>query len=77
MSQQPDVGLALTHPAVQHFWRDHKRMRLAGRYTIASAGRDAILIRFESLAGTAAVGVIAAADNLEVLEVTADGGRGA
>ena len=77
VSQQPDVGLALTHPTVQHFWRDHKRMRLAGRYTTASAGRDATLIRFESLAGTAAVELVAAADNLEVLEVTADGGRGA
>jgi RNA polymerase sigma factor (sigma-70 family) len=77
ISRQPDVGLALTHPLVQQFWRAQKRMRLARRQDVSSAGRESILIRFESVAESAAVEVVAAADTFEVLHVTAPGPRGA
>jgi hypothetical protein len=70
ISLQPDVGLALTHPIVQKFWRAHKRMRLAGRREIVSAGRDAILIGFESVTDVAQVEVVAAADTYEVLHAS-------
>jgi RNA polymerase sigma factor (sigma-70 family) len=73
ISFQPDLGLALTHPIVQQFWREHKRIRLGSRQHTVSGGREAILIRFDSMVRTESVEVVAA-DTLEVLHA---GGSGA
>jgi RNA polymerase sigma-70 factor (ECF subfamily) len=73
ISAQPDVGLALTHPAVQRFWRTHKRMRLARHSEVVSGGREAILVRFESVPTAARIEVVAAAETFKVLHVEGAG----
>jgi hypothetical protein len=64
---QPDVGLALTRPSVQRFWRANKRIHLAGRHETVSGGRDAVLIRFEAVATSAAMEVVSAVDTYQIL----------
>jgi RNA polymerase sigma-70 factor (ECF subfamily) len=73
ISFQPALGLALTHPIVQQFWREHKRIRLGSRHQTESGGRAAILIRFDSMARKESVEVVAAADTYEVLHAGGSG----
>lgn len=69
VSLQPDVGLVLTLPDVQRFWRRHKRMHTVGPQEISAGGRDALLVRFEQVGGTETLEVVSAADTFDVLHI--------
>lgn len=68
---QPLHYLVLDLPAVQHFWRTHPRMRLAGERLVTHDGRDQSVIAFESVTGSARIEVVSALDTFAVLHVAA------
>lgn len=75
------AGLALWRPEGRCFWRQHPRIRLLPEREVESAGRRAIVTRYESLADGSRFEVVSARDGFRVLEVhgpswalAADGG---
>ena len=66
---QPLQYLVLDIPAVQQFWRQHPRMRLASQRAMRFGERDAVLIMFERSDRSAYIEVVSALDSFEVLAV--------
>lgn len=62
-------GLALCLPEGQRFWREHRRIRTLPTRSVTVAGRAALVTRFESVTGWAALDVIHARETYEVLAV--------
>lgn len=70
--RKPDASLAALafwQPEVRRFWKDHPRLRTLPEREVEVGGRAALLIRFESVVGTAGVDVIHARDTYELLEI--------
>ena len=67
-------ALAFWQPEARRFWREHPRVRTLPERELEVGGRGAVLVRFEDLAGAAALDVILARDTYELLEV--HGARG-
>lgn len=67
VSFQTGLGLALTTPQVQRFWRRHRRIQTLPLREIDVAEQPALLARFESQTDTVAVDVIMLRDSLEVV----------
>ena len=63
------TGLLLALPVVCDFWRDYPRMRTQLPIPTVIAGRQALVTSFQSVTHHAALEVISAADNFELLEV--------
>jgi RNA polymerase sigma-70 factor (ECF subfamily) len=60
-------GLMLCSPQAQQFWRTHPRLRTLPIQRLELHGRAAILTRFVSVTGNAAMEIISAADNYQIL----------
>ncbi len=67
-------GLAINLPQAQNFWRAHPRIRTLPQREIEFEGRPAILVCFESVAGSAQLEVIVAQASYEVLSVHTNAG---
>lgn len=70
--RRPDASLAALafwQPEVRRFWREHPRVRTLPERELDVGGCAALLIRFETLAGTAGVDVIHARDTYELLDI--------
>jgi RNA polymerase sigma factor (sigma-70 family) len=61
-------SLAWCLPVVQRFWRENPRMRMAQR-EIESGGLPAVLVGFESIAGTARIEVAISRPTFSILNV--------
>ncbi|HEX6507381.1 MAG TPA: RNA polymerase sigma factor [Chloroflexota bacterium] len=72
ISFQPAVGLALTAPQVQRFWRRHRRMQSLPLQEIRAAGQLALLARFESTTDTAAMDIVMLQGSLEIAAIHGD-----
>lgn len=70
--QSPLGGIALGLPAGQRFWRAHPRMRTLVEREVEAGGRAALVTRFESVTGGAALDVIFARDTFEVIGIHGD-----
>jgi RNA polymerase sigma-70 factor (ECF subfamily) len=60
-------GLALVRPEVRRFRRDHPRLHEVPIRQVESCGRAALVVRFQSLSGSAGVDVVFSRDTLRVL----------
>lgn len=65
-------GLALWLPAGRRFWRRYPRIRLRPLREVEVAGRDAVVISFESMTDAAQLDVIYARDTYTLLGVHGD-----
>ncbi len=62
-------GLVQALPAVQQFWRDQGRLRTLPEREVEVEGRAALVSRFESVTGQAALDIVSAAETYEVIAV--------
>jgi RNA polymerase sigma factor (sigma-70 family) len=60
-------GIAVAEPDVRRFRRQHPRSRIAREWEVEHDGLQAVVVRFEAAAGTAAVETVIARDTLRVL----------
>ena len=67
LTSLPNLALALKE--TRSFWRDHARIRMAPVREITLDGRDALLLRVESVRSVAALEVVWSGDTYEVLRV--------
>lgn len=64
-------AIALAQPSVQRLRREQRRIRAQPARTVEVGGSPAVLVRYESLAGSAVVEVLFAANTLRVLDTAA------
>lgn len=62
-------GQVLALPQVQHFWREHPRMRTLPSHVLESEGRVAVVTSFQAVGGTARLDVVSDRDTFRVLSV--------
>jgi RNA polymerase sigma-70 factor (ECF subfamily) len=69
VSCQPGIGLVLTLPAAETFWREHTRIRVAREADIEHEGRAAVVTTLQSVSGAASMDVISDRASFEVLGI--------
>jgi RNA polymerase sigma-70 factor (ECF subfamily) len=62
-------GMALYTPEGRRFWREHPRIRLAHPWQVETGGREAIVVGYESVTGSARLDTLFARDSLELLAI--------
>jgi hypothetical protein len=61
------TGLALYTPEGRRFWRAHPRIRLAPLRSVEAGGREAFVVGYESVTGSARIDTLYARDTFELL----------
>ena len=69
ISYQPSIGLVLTLPEIEAFWREHRRIRLVREYEVEHGGRSSVVTSLECASGGATLDVVSDGATFEVLEV--------
>jgi len=62
-------GMALYTPEGRRFWREHPRIRLAPLRSVEAGGREAFVVGYESVTGTARIDTLFARDTFELLAI--------
>ncbi len=63
------AGHILVLPEVQHFWREHRRMRTLPARTVETEGRAAVVTSLEAVAGGARLDVVSDYDSFRILQI--------
>ncbi|HEX5156917.1 MAG TPA: sigma-70 family RNA polymerase sigma factor [Ktedonobacterales bacterium] len=63
------AGIALSTAEARHFWRAQPRIHLLPYHEVETGGREAIVVRYEAVGGSAHLDTLFARDSYEVLSI--------
>jgi hypothetical protein len=69
ISQQPALGLISTLPAVERFWREHRRIRVAAQVQMDGGENPLVRTRFESRTRAVALEIVTRRDTFDVVDI--------